>query len=330
MSRPGRAISGFVAVVGTINRDVILHPDGTRHESLGGILYNAIPLGALLEGTGLRVRPIGRLGVEDREEARSILAAFPAIESDTLLADPAGTNLSLLDYSRGGERVEEVRARVAPLTASDLAAGAGARAWLVNMISGQDVACATLAELRRRESGLFLLDIQALARSADTPRRPRRVPDFRAWSGLFGIVRGSEVEVAHFGDAPGDLAAAARSVMAAGAQEVVATRGAAGLRWWTAGSATAVEVPAVACPRPVDPTGCGDSFLSAVCAGRMLGMGPLDSLRLGTFVASRVLGLSGLAALGGLRHLREEVLHFEPRWSRFWDSGPGGPAVGTV
>ena len=321
-------MNGFVAIVGTVNRDVILHPDGARRESLGGILYNAIPLGALLAGTGLRVRPIGRLGAEDRREAQEILAAFPAIESDTLLEDPAGTNLSILDYSKGGERVEEVRARVSPLTESDLAAGCGARAWLVNMISGQDVALATLDCVRRRETGLFLLDIQALARTTDTPRRSRRVEDFRSWSGLFHVVRGSETEVAHFGDAPGDVAAAARHVLAAGAMEVVATRGEHGLRWWAKGNADAVEVPAVPCRRPLDPTGCGDAFLSAVCAGRMLGLTPADSLRLGAFVGARVLGLAGLAALAELRHLQEEVLEYEPRWSAHWHAGPRGPVRG--
>ena len=318
-------MSGFVAVVGTVNRDVIVRPDGTRHESLGGILYNAIPLAALLAGTGLRVRPIGRIGREDRQEAMDILSAFPALEAATLIEDAAGTNLSLLDYSQGPERVEEVRTRVQPLDETDLAAGRGAAAWLVNMISGADVAWATLDRVRRREDGLFLLDIQALARSEDTPRRPRRVPEFRAWSRLFHVVRGSEAEVAHFGDVPGDVAAAAREVLSAGAAEVVATRGERGLRWWRKGEPEAVEVAAVACRRPVDPTGCGDAFLSAVCAGRVLGMTPLDSFRLGAFVGSRVLGLAGLAALADLRDLRDEAIAHEPRWSAHWEAGPRGP-----
>lgn len=324
-------MSRFVAVVGTINRDVVVAPDGSVHESLGGILYNAIPLAALLEGTGIRVRPIGRLGRRDKEEARDLLAPFPAIDAGTLIEDPAGTNLSRLDYSGGGERVEEVLPRVRRLDDLDLGAGRGAMAWLVNMISGQDVAVDTLARVRAAERGLFLLDIQALARTTGTPRRPRVVPDYEAWSRAFHVVRGSESEVSCFGGAPGDVRGAARRILAAGAEEVIATRGERGARSWTGGPDAPAEdeVPAGPCPHPVDPTGCGDAFLSAVCAGRVLGMGRRESLRLGTFAGSRVLGLSGLAALAALRDLRAEALEFEPSWRRVWEEGPRGPGAGT-
>lgn len=312
-------MSGCVAVVGTVNRDVIVGRDGTRHESLGGILYNAIPLAALLQGSGIAVRPVGRLGADDLEEARDLLAPFPGIDPSGLRADPSGTNLSLLDYSHGGERVEEVRCRVAALDEADLAPARGARAWLVNMISGRDLTAETLGRLRARENGLFLLDIQALARTTDTPRRSRTVPEFAAWSRLFHVVRGSEVEVAHFGGSPGDPGAAAARILAAGAGEVLATRGERGARRWTSsvpGGPAAQEsaFPAVACPRPVDPTGCGDAFLSAVCAGRVLGLAPEEAVRLGTYVGSRVLGLSGLESLTALRDLRAEAAAFEPRW----------------
>jgi sugar/nucleoside kinase (ribokinase family) len=317
-------VSGFVAVVGTVNRDVVVGPGGTRRESLGGILYNAIPLGALLEGTGISVRPIGRLSAADRAEARRILSAFPAVTAETLQPDPAGTNLSLLDYSRGGERVEEVRMRVAPLSLEDLAAGRGARAWLVNMISGRDVDVETVAALRLEERGLFLLDVQALARTADTPRAPRVVPDAAAWSRGFHVVRGSETEIAHLGGAPADVAAAARTILRAGAGEVLATRGGDGVvRFVREGEEIrATETPAAPCEAPVDPTGCGDAFLSAVCAGRVLGLAPEESVRLGTFVAARVLGLSGIESLVALRDLRAEALAFEPRWARAWGRSP--------
>ncbi len=325
-------MSRFVAVVGTVNRDVVIAPDGSSCESLGGILYNAIPLAALLEGTGIGVRPLGRLGRADRAEAMDLLAPFPAIDAGTLIEDPAGTNLSRLDYSGGGERVEEVRMRVRALDDADLGAGRGALAWLVNMISGADVAVDTLARVRAGERGRFLLDIQALARTPDTPRRPRIVADFAAWSRLFHVVRGSEAEVSCFGGAPGDVRAAARRILDAGAAEVIATRGERGARAWASGpdGPQEISVPAGPCDRPVDPTGCGDAFLSAVCAGRVLGLDARESLRLGAFVGSRVLGLSGLASLIALRDLREEALQHEPAWRRAWEEGPRGPAGGPA
>lgn len=307
----------FVAVVGTVNKDVIVRKGGSRSESLGGILYNVIPLAALLEGSGVAVRPIGRLGAEDRREAIRILAAFPGVEAETLIEDAAGTNLSILDYSGAGERVETVHMRVPPLSIADLAPARGAEAVLVNMISGRDVASETLAELRSSEHGPFFLDVQALARSADTPRRPRVVPDAPQWSRLFDVVRGSETEISHFGGTPGDVSRAADRILESGAGEVLATRGERGAVRFVAegGAVRRTEIPAVRCGVPADPTGCGDSFLSGVCAGRKLGLSGEDAVRLGALVASKVVALVGLEELVALRSIRREAVEYEPKWS---------------
>jgi sugar/nucleoside kinase (ribokinase family) len=315
-------VKPVVAVLGTVNRDVILDADGERHESLGGILYNAIALGVLLDGRGYSVRPIGRLGAEDRRLAIDILSAYPAIEADALIEDRAGTNLSVLEYApdRSGERTEHVEMRVASLSDGDLKRAAGSRACLVNMISGRDVERAVLARLRASERGMFVLDVQALARTASVPRRPRLVPDFAEWSPLFEIVRGNEVEIAHFGALPANLDAAVAAILRAGAGEVVATRAERGGRSFRddAGIVSAVEYAAVPCARPVDPTGCGDTFLSAVCAGRVLGLSREDSLRLGAFVASKVAGLAGLEELVALRGIVSEAIAHEPSWAEYF------------
>ena len=58
---------------GLSNSYLIVTAEGRRLDSLGGILYNAIPLAALLERTGIRVRLYGRLGRGDRERAIELL-----------------------------------------------------------------------------------------------------------------------------------------------------------------------------------------------------------------------------------------------------------------
>lgn len=312
----------FVAVIGTVNRDVIVDAQGARRESLGGILYNTIALGALMERAGFAVRPVGRLGAADRRQALDILSAFPAVEADTLIEDPAGTNLSMLEYvdDSSGQRTEHVQMRVASLSEPDLSAARGSRACLVNMISGRDVEHSVLARLRAAERGTFLLDVQALARTTDAPRGPRIVPDFAAWSSLFHVVRGNETEIAHFGGAPQDVDAAVRRVLDAGSSEVIATRGELGGRRFRkdGGVVLGTEYAAVPCRRPVDPTGCGDTFLSAVCAAHVLEFPPDEALRLGAFVASKVAGLAGLRELVALRGVVDEATAYEPSWSRFF------------
>ncbi|MGQ0722444.1 MAG: PfkB family carbohydrate kinase [Candidatus Eiseniibacteriota bacterium] len=298
-------MSGLVAVVGTVNRDWIRAPDGTERESLGGILYNVMTLAALLEGTGFHVRAYGRIGAADCREAVRLLDGFPAADPEGLVVDPAGTNLSRLDYSGGGERVEEVHMNVAPLDERDLRGVSEADAVLVNMISGRDLSLETLARVRAASKGLFLLDVQALARTADSPRRPRSVPEWRRWCAAFDVVRGNEVEIASFPGAA-DSREGMRRILEAGPEEVLATSGVRGSARATRrdGVEHLERIPAFPAPGAEEPTGCGDAYLSGVCAGRLLGVAAGDAPWLGSWIAARVAGLSGIAQLTGLRGLR--------------------------
>lgn len=295
----------FVAVIGTVNHDVIVDVDGAVRESLGGILYNAMALGALLEGSGISARLIGRLGAEHRLAAALALAPFPHVDASTLIADPAGTNESRLDYSGGGERQETVGWKVAPLSVADLAPAEGARAVLVNMISGADLDADTAEELSRLSSGRRFLDVQALVRTQEVPRRNRVVPDGERWARAFHVIRGNEEEVAHLAGIPGDADAAAERLLAWGTEEVWVTRAERGSTRFV--ETHRLDVPAASCTRPLDPTGCGDSFLSALVAGQLLGLTPESAARLAAITAAEVLALSGLASLTALRGVRERA-----------------------
>jgi sugar/nucleoside kinase (ribokinase family) len=304
----------FVAVIGTVNHDVIVHRDGSRTESLGGILYNVLTLAPLLEGTGVGVRAFGRVGEEHVEEVRRLLEPYPHVDAANLLPDPAGTNRSVLDYSRPGERVERVELRVPPLEPAEVAGAAAADAVLVNMISGRDVSAETLAGLRARSRARFLLDVQALARTSDAPRRPRAVPDRDAWCGSFDLVRGNAEEIICLGGGRG-LRDSMRRVLAAGPSEVLATRGEQGsLRAAAAAGDIVFEsIPAYPAPGDLDPTGCGDSYLSGVCAAHVLGVAPEVAPLLGAWTAARVAALTGPEALVALRGGRERAAADCPR-----------------
>jgi sugar/nucleoside kinase (ribokinase family) len=294
----------FVSVVGTVNHDRIVTADGRHLESLGGILYNAVPLAALLEGTGVRVRLHGRLGAEHRREAERLLAPFPLADASGLIADGAGTNASFLDYSGPGDRVERVELRVAPLSGEDLAGVAGAKAVLVNMVSGRDLSRETAARLRRACAARFFLDVQALTRTNDAPRRPRAVPDWREWCACFDVIRGNEVEICHFAGLPGDVAGAMRRILDAGADEVLVTRGEEGSLRAGRGRTEVEKLDAFPSAAGSEVTGCGDSFLAGVCAGWVLGLSGMRAASLGSWTAAQMADLAGLDAARALRGLR--------------------------
>ncbi|MEZ5063110.1 MAG: carbohydrate kinase family protein [bacterium] len=309
--------SPVVAVIGTVNRDVIVTAEGAEHTSLGGILYNVLPLVALLEDTGLRVAPIGRLGAGDRDEAIALLRGFAALDPSGLIVDAAGTNVSHLDYRGGGERIEHVAMNVASLGGGDLVAAAPAQAVLVNMISGRDVSLEALEALRATCDGTLYLDVQALARTTDTPRRPRAEPEWVRWAAVFDVIRGNEDEIGWIAGTGGDVEAGVRRLLHAGAGEVLVTAGSRGAsRFVLEGSDVRRDVvPAVPVARVADPTGCGDSFLSAVVAGRLLGLAPLDSVALGAWLASEVATRTGLSSLRELRGVRKRAAAADPRFA---------------
>lgn len=305
----------FVAVVGTVNQDVIRTPGGRTRESLGGILYNALTLGALLEDTGFRVRPVGRLGRAEHAAARQLLNSFSCID-DGLVLDDAGTNSCVLEYDESGDRHEEVALRVAPLGPSDLANLGEARAVLVNMISGCDVTPSALSPLRGASDALFLLDVQALARTLESPRRPRVVREWREWTALFDVVRGNEEEITHFADARCDERRAVAAILDSGPSEVLVTHGSRGAtRYWLADGVRSEFCPAWRAAEAIDPTGCGDAFLSGVCAARLLGIPARDAPWLGAYVASEVSRLTGVGALIGLAEVRDRAREADSRLS---------------
>ena len=306
----------FVAVIGTVNHDVIVHADGQRTESLGGILYNVLTLAPLLEGTGIGVRAFGRVGEEHLADVRRLVRPYAHVDASGLIADPAGTNRSILDYSAPGDRLERVEMRVAPLELREIAAAADAEVVLLNMISGRDVTAETMATLRDRSRGRFLLDVQALARTTDSPRRSRIVPDRDAWCATFDLVRGNAEEIACFGGGDG-LEDSMRRVLQGGPAEVIATLGDEGslraVRGEGADEIALGRVPAFPAPGANDPTGCGDSYLSGLCAALVLGAAPEDAPRLGAWTAARVASVSGLEALVTLRGGLARAARDEPR-----------------
>jgi sugar/nucleoside kinase (ribokinase family) len=311
--------SATIAVIGTINFDQIVAQGGESFESLGGILYNGLVLAAILEGTGIRARLHARLGAAHIQEARGLFDGYDAIDLGGLIADPNGTNVSRLDYSKGEEREEDVQLRVPPLVESDVRGVEDADVVLVNMISGRDVSLETLRSIRRGAGGRFFLDIQALARTLSSPRRSREVPDWREWTSLFDTIRGNETEVSFFAGCIGDPERAARRILEAGAKEALVTRGPRGSRRFSRdeiGAVTVEEVPPVERKGPVDSTGCGDAYDAAVCAGRALGLCGFDAALFGSYVGSEVAGVFGLRGLRELRGIRERAARFDPRFTQ--------------
>lgn len=307
-----------IALLGTINFDRVVTERGETFESLGGILYNAMALAAIFDDAPVRVRIASRVGGEHLGEVRDLLGALASVDPRGLLVSPSGTNLSLLEYVGEGVRRERVELRAAPLTFDEVSFLADSDLILVNMISGQDIALADLRSLRKISSAHFFLDVQALARTLESPRVPRTVDDWREWAALFHTVRGNEAEVTAFAGGAPDSETAAWRILAAGAEVVLVTAGELGSRVFCAGDSPddppwATSITAYPREHCVDVTGCGDSYDAAYCAGRLARFSPIDAARFASFLGSEVAGVSGLPAIHRLRGVRSRAASQDPK-----------------
>jgi len=125
-----------------------------------------------------------------------------------------------------------------------------------------------------------------------------------------------------------DLEDSLRRVLAAGPAEAIATLGEGGsLRAFRSGEIAFQRIPAFPAPPPIDPTGCGDSYLSGLCAAAALGAVPADAPLLGAWTAARVAAVSGLEALVTLRGGRDRAARDEPRLAALAACAAADPAA---
>jgi len=301
------------AIAGTVNRDRIVALDGAVHESLGGILYNAIVL-ARCAAPGDTIRLYARLGEADRAETLGLLARLPAIDASGLVFVPGGSNEATLTYTAADARTETLIDRVGPLTDDEIIP-AGCAEWLLaNLISGWDFTPGQIARAAAAGGAHVLLDVQSLALAPpgkDGLRRYRAIDEWLDWCAAVEIVKGNAEEIGWFVErplaAPDDFAWAAARVLDAGPRALVVTLGARGafVAWDQRHDGRIV--PAVTDVKVADTTGCGDAFAAGFLLEFARSEDPLRATCAGNAVAALVAESRGLAALLDLPKPRELI-----------------------
>lgn len=307
-----------IAVLGTINHDRIIAPDGAEHEDLGGILYNVLTL-APYAGPDVTIVPAARLGNDAKGRTLSLLAPHRNVDPSRLLWSDRGTNETVLRYCRPDERDETLIERIEPLREEEIRFAAECDVLLVNLIWGKELTPALLRAVAPPGAPV-VLDIQSLTLTfrGGPDRGYRNVAAWREWAEGASVIKGNEQEMRWFagdgGPFRGDLRDLARSLLNAGPGVAIVTLGTEGfLAAWREGEGArfarvpAVPVPAAAC---VDTTGCGDAFTSGYVLGMMRGETPLEACLLGASLAAlvcRTRGMDGLLGLGDPFALRAEA-----------------------
>ena len=256
-----------IAVVGSINRDTICTPDGTRTESYGGILYSIAALAQIGSAT---IFPVCNVGKDVEDTVRRLLGSWGCVQLDGVRFVPDRNPHCFLTYDSRNRKQETLLGGVPPLAIERLGPFLDCDAVCFNFITGMELELQTLRAFRREARGLVLMDVHSLTLGIDSGRRRffRMPACWEGWLACADIVQMNDREGELLaGEALNGGAATAKfgeRVLALGPDALLITRGEHGADAVTGSPRGGVEVqrhPARAADVPVDETGCGDAFL---------------------------------------------------------------------
>lgn len=150
-----------VAVIGTINLDIIISKKGERTESLGGILYNILTLSEIGKDF-IEIFPVTYIGSDTKEKFFKIIKKFQNISRRGIRETSKGTNINLLEYINDNERKETTRFFTDEITYEMIVPFLTSNVLHFNFISGYDVSLETIKKVRKRTNSIISLDVHSL------------------------------------------------------------------------------------------------------------------------------------------------------------------------
>lgn len=312
-----------LGVIGSMVWDVIYgrDPGAPPVEEWGGIAYALAGLDATL-GNDWEIVPLIKIGSDMQGKANEFLRGLRRVRADArFIGVPVPNNRVVLRYESRERRCERMEGGVPAWTWTDL--GPMVRdldAIYLNFISGFELCLGTAQALRHGFQGPIYADLHSLflGMRHDGIRTLRPLPESDAWFQCFDVVQLNEDELRQLSTDPLALAA---EMLGAGVSLLAVTLGSEGTVYVAApgfvslasrrsghslGDAVTtarVEAPAV---EALDPTGCGDVFGAALCAGLLQDARVEPAIAEANRLAARNAAYRGASNLSG--HLRGELV----------------------
>lgn len=285
-----------VWVVGHVTRDRIRTRTATEERAGGTATYFPLALARL----GGDVAVLTRIAPEDEDE---LLAEHRAADIEVVCAPSAKTTEFENRYAEDDpdRRVQRVGAVALPFAPEDLAP---VRARFIHLgpLTSEDLSCEFIDAAAARAP--VSLDAQGFVRRivrggvelCDWPEK-------REGLARVSVLKANEDE-ARVLSAEEDLEAAARVLASWGPKEVLVTCASRGSIVCTGGELS--HVPACEVAGPIDPTGCGDTYMAGYLGERVRGRAPRDAARFAS--AAVALKLEGAGPFRGTRRQAEELV----------------------
>ncbi len=296
-------------LVGTFNRDTLI--DGAlKTDSLGGLVYSLLALRRLFPEVDVEL--LSNAGEDLQLELSEVLAA-EKLHARHVRWCREPNNAVELDCGDPESKTERSQLTLPSIQMDQLNGLPVVDGLLMNFTSGQEMDLETWQQLRDTVRGLnheqrtwIQMDLHSLTLDAESPRRPRKLPNWEKWIEGVDLLQLTLYEswaldnrVRHSLEDASELA---HRILKLGVRVVVVTHGAHGFlvahqdetRHWPAEEVFPV----------VDTTGCGDVLGAAFFGGRLHGWGLGTCARLAQRASAAIVGKAGLKCMQALLRLR--------------------------
>jgi len=287
-----------ISVVGTINDDTIIRPDGARARSLGGILYNAVALATLMPQH--TVLPVAYYGADSEGELHRILSDLGNVDLSGMIRRKGKCNRNTLKYVSSDQRMEFLEEHVPTISLDMLEVCLESDFVLLNFTCGCDIVLETLKMFRAQFTRTLFMDVHSMTLGIDRDgaRFERHVEDWREWAERVDIIQMNLRESELFIGREMRIEEASRTICEAGPGICLITLGPDGVLV-AERTPDGLEYMVVEAQESDarDTTGCGDVFSAGFIAGFVQGAGVIDSCAEANTAAAVCSRCSGLDEL---------------------------------
>jgi len=299
-----------IAVIGTINQDIIIFPDKKKKTSLGGIAYNVCTLATLLEDKA-QIYPVCNVGADRYFQFVKFFSRFSNLKLDGIKIVPQKHNTCWMYYDKLQNREEYLEGKAPALDFKQLKPFLKSDAILINFISGWDMNLETLKKARRHFKGLILLDIHSLTLGIDknNKRFLRQPENWKAYVQCCDILQMNRTEletVLNKKLKTADLKLEAKNILKLGPKIFLLTLSKDGaiVGWMKGNQVSVKKIAGLPIRKVMDNIGCGDVFGAGFLASFQLNKDVVKSAELANHLASEKCKFTGVAKLAKLSRLK--------------------------
>lgn len=291
-----------VGIVGPISKDTVIWPNGAAMAKFGSVVYSAVALAKLFEGSPDEVVCLSHVSPDDAVEVNRLLA-HPNIRLDFGVgADSEGAEITLRCIDQH-ERVSNQTRVMTPFAVQEVATLADCDFVILMPLNETDIGLEELRQFRSASPALIFLDVHGLITGVDKQGRRYKKAWARSdeWLKLIDVLKMNEQEASwaagRFLDGFTAYLRFAAAVVRSGPDTCWITFGdrSSLVVWRRGGKVYWANVPVTDAGEVVDTVGCGDtasagfvyayarlhSPLLAVIIGNLLG-----SVKASTFAVS--------------------------------------------